>query len=671
MTRWHIDLETYAVTDLRESGAARYGEDPTLEVLCMAAYAPASGRVLRWRQGLPYPAMIRPGDTLAGWNVQGFDRLVWDAYLVPVCGFPPSDQFTWDDTMIRAAATNLPLKLALVGKALGLDDSDMKDSAGHSLMKTLCRPANETTTNNDPKRRHTPENLARLEDYCVQDTYAEAAVAARLPPLIPHVREEEALDRAINRRGLLVDSGLVSDLATVAAMHRQQLREGLSRVTGGAVETENKRKALAAWLQERGVPPPVGSKTGTDKAAVEAYLRDQYGPPEVAVVMGIMHTLARTSLAKLEAIQRSICADGRMRGTLQFLAAQQTGRWGGRLVQWQNVPRGVLGGEEEYRQAIAAVRACVRSGSMRPLDVLYGGDESGAGDVILDVLASLIRACVVPPPGKVLLDADYNAIEPRVVAWLAGCEKTLGMYRDGIDLYIADAAVALGIPRSQVKKYQRNQLGKPCRIGFAYGLGGRKFSEYATAFGANLNTDEGVRIIKAMRTEYPAIPAFWKALDKAAIQAIENPGRRYHAGKHVSFHFIEGNLTMRLPSGRDLWYRDATVELKPAPWDPGTMLKAVAYSYPAEGQWKRDTTWGGTFTEQATQAVSRDLLAHALMECERTDLPVVLHVHDQILAEVPAGTSPDRLTEAMCQLPEWAAGLPVKADAFVRDFWVK
>lgn len=667
--RFNIDLESFSPTDLSAAGSYRYWEDPDADVLCVSIRDAETGAVQRWRPGLPPPS-FPAGSTMAGWNVEGFDRLGWRAVLAPRYGWQDPDLFEWDDTMLRAAATNLPLGLAKCAAALGTGQE--KDTAGHRLMMQLCRPAAETSRSNDPRRLHTPESLARLEAYCDQDTAAEAAIDKILPPLSADLRREQVLDRTINARGLRIDQERVAMMQWVAAAHREDMREQLDRLTQGAVRKETQRASLVQWLNAQGVKVTPG-KGATNKDAVTAMLSDPELPDHVEAVLRLVQALGKTSLAKLDAMQASVCRDGRIRGTLQFLAATQTGRWGGRLVQWQNVARGFFEKQSEYEEALDLVRRAYEARSIAFIQMLYGAGP-GQPDKVLDLIASLLRACVVPSPGHVFLDADYNAIEPRVVAWLAGCDRTLDAYRAGKDLYVMDAAVALRVPESQIAKKQRNSIGKPCRIGFAYGLGGAKFADYAEGYGATLTEDEGKAIIAAMREAYPAIPAFWKALEKAAKGAINEPGRCFAAGPHIQFGMKNGHLRMRLPNGRQLWYRNARIVQRPAPWDHTRMLDNIEYAYQDQmtHQWTRGTTYGGSLAENATQAVSRDLLVHAMFNCEARGLPVVLHVHDQILAEVPeVGADPVALESAMCDLPSWAAGLPVKAEASVQHFWRK
>jgi DNA polymerase len=657
---YSFDLETYhPAAELSEVGTAKYCEVPGLEVTCASA-VDEHGVVYRWRPGAP-PPPFAAGDTIRGWNVLGFDRPVWRVALIKH-GWIDPDLLLWDDTMHRAANTNLPLKLSDCAKAMG--SRELKDEAGHKLMLQLCRPATETMRDNDPKRRHTPGALDRLESYCTQDAVAEGALADKLPALSAAEVAVRDLDRLVNDRGVPVDVPFIDALIWVADEWRHQGRERLFGLTGGMVKSENARATFAVWLEQQGIDVPEG-KGATDKEAISQYLEHEFAVGETRDALLLFQALGKTSLAKLKVMRAAACADGRLHGMMQYYGATQTGRWAGRMVQWQNMPRGILDKAVEYDEARESVRDAFAQRSLRGLDLFYG-------ERVFDVLSSLLRTVVVPSPGNVLLDADYNAIEPRVVAWLAGCEKTLNTYRSGGDLYIMDAAVALHKDPKEITRKERNSLGKPCRIGFAYGLGGKKFSSYAEGYGATLSVEEGTRIIKAMRSAYPAIPALWRALDKAAMAAIRNPRQAYRAGR-VTFGYADGHLRCQLPSGRRLWYREAQLVSKPAPWDPDKMLDAIEYAYQDQlsHQWVRGTTWGGTFTEQITQAVSRDLLVHGMQNCEARGLPVVLHVHDQALCDVPAGTDPKLLEAALCDLPAWAAGLPVKAEAIARLYWVK
>jgi DNA polymerase len=320
--------------------------------------------------------------------------------------------------MVAAAYGNLPNKLAEVAHALGTKD---KDLIGSKLMQQLCKPAHTTAANNDPKRRHTPEALARLASYCATDVEAERALHPLLPTLPASELRLWQLDQTINRRGLYIDYPLVHRLRRVAQMVQELQREELREITNGTVEIETKLAALADFCRANGLAIPTG-KGAMDADAIDAYLLKSDLPTKVRRALEIRRALAKSSLSKLTRMDAARCEDGRLRGTLQFYGAHQTGRWAGRIIQPQNLPRGVFETVDDYMLGLNAVALADDQCAPEALSMCYGAKS-------MDVLSTLIRPCIRAAPGNVLVVADLSAIEARGLAWASGEEWRMEVFR--------------------------------------------------------------------------------------------------------------------------------------------------------------------------------------------------------------------------------------------------
>ena len=685
-SRLIFDIETYSECDLRACGVDVYGQHPSTIVLCLS-YAFVDDQnhitsdIFSWKDGDPPPTNIPEGTEWWAWNVR-FDQTLYRYVLQVRNGWPPVPTHLFRDLMVRAAYRNLPMGLDMAGMALHAHVK--KDRAGHALMMKLCKPAAAIASNSDPRRHHTPDELGRLAEYCRQDVRAEAHTGSLLPVLHPMEDEIARYDAVWNERGIKIDLRLVQGCLAIANEVAADGRQELQDLTGGAVETETKLAAFVRWITPRleGVMELKVGRGAFDKEAVQAYLaeiatlRPQFpnhweALDQATAALALRSRLGLTSLAKFGSLNNAVSPDGRLRNSLQHYGAHQTGRWAGRLVQTHNLPKGVLKPAEYTLPRELALQAAEGDPfAVRMFRTLFEtGTASGPG--VMATLTSLLRTCFVADAGNIFCIADYSAVEGRGVLWLADDQRGLEIFRSGQDIYLIIAGIILGKPVAEVTKGERNSLGKTTVLGCGYGMGVNKFC--ATY---NMDVAAGELAVSTYRTTFAAVPRLWKDVENAAKRAISHPHRECPAaGGKVAYYFNGHHLFCRLPSGRTLCYNDARLI-------PGRFEGSTAIEFSAEDQtthaWVRTTTWGGSLVENITQAFCRDFLAHAMIQLENAGYPIVLHIHDELLAEVLDPGTPEaraalvrKVVDIMNQLPQWADGFPAATEGFTSPYWRK
>lgn len=635
----HLDFETRSIVDLKKVGVHRYAKAPTTDVWC-AAFSVDDGPIQLWEPEHPCPDAIlhavAEGYHLVAHNAQ-FERLLWREVLTPRYGWPEPALGQWRCTMAMALAMSLPAGLGDAAAAVGLThDKDMK---GHRLMLQMCRP-----------RRIDPDDRVvwwdddgrkqRLFSYCVQDVEVERALFKRLLPLRHQEQALWQLDQVINDRGVRIDRTLVEAAQAVVDTTSEQLNAEMRQVTQGAVEACTHVGQLTAWLREQGVETNTVSKAALPDLlckAETALAGDAYRALE------LRQEAARSSTAKLRSMLRVAGQDERAKGLFQYHASS-TGRWGGRLLQPQNLPKSDLKHDE-----IAGALDLVMAGDVTFLDMMYGPP--------MGVVASCLRGMITAAPGHELMTADFSAIEARVIAWLANQQDILEVFHRGEDVYVYAA--------SRIGSKDR-QLGKVSTLGLGYGMGAKKFVHTAKGYGVELTESRAEEVKTFWRDSNARIVRFWKALESAAIEAVESPGRRVPVGKYILFRMAGSFLWCRLPSGRVLCYPYPKIIDKAVPW--GGTKPAIAFKGvdSITKKWGQHDTYGGKLAENITQAVARDLLAEAMIRVEKAGFPVVLHVHDEAVCEIPEGTGDLKaFGQLMSETPAWAKGLPVKAEGWI------
>lgn len=639
--RLHIDFETRSAVDLKTAGADKYSKDPSTDIWVLRYRFGKEDVFADWRPGAPLPGIvtrhIKSGGVVVAHNVH-FELLIWNNIFVPRYGAPPLSVTQCDCTMVRAYAAALPGALDDLGTTLKLPVQ--KDMEGKRLMQRMARPR-KTLEDGTHIWWDDEAKIQRLSEYCDQDVLAEIYADEKLPPLQPYERKLFELDYEINRRGIRLDIPTIEKARLIVERHRKLQNDQLAKLTGYAVSSAQAVTALRQWMKTRGVDTP--DLTGP---TVTRMLGDDTLPPDVYQALQIREEVGRSSLAKLDSMVACADTDMRARGLLAFTVAS-TRRWAGRRVQPHNLPRPHWKDEECDAKIEETIRLIHSAHPLEALLEAYGS--------VADPISSALRAMFMAEPGHELIAADYAAIEARVLAWLAGESKRLDVFSSGKDIYVVTAAEIYGVPEADVTKPQR-QIGKIAELALGYQGGHGAFLRFAGAYNVpGITIPFADEIKDKWRGANKRVVRFWYALEEAARNAVDNPGKVYAAGDHVRFKMVGKHLLMRLPGGGYLYYPYATVNREG---------KIEFYGQDVyTRQWGRQTTYGGKLAENVTQAVSRDILANGLLLTDDAGYPLVLHVHDEGVAEVAIGYgSGKEFAELMATNPDWAKGLPLKAE---------
>lgn len=789
MKKLTIDFETRSAAPIRKVGAARYAEDRTTEVICLALkwqgeepviwYSPA------FRDGLTLPtvsddtvrSMIKTADVIEAHNAQ-FEYFIWK-YVMPRYGFAMFDVKKLRCSAAKAATYGLPRSLEQACQVMKV--RQQKDMEGSRLMMSLCRPrkALKAEMLADPDWesklywRGTPADFTRLGIYCMQDVRAEEDFSDSLPDLPEAEQRLWLLDLAINDRGVHVDAPATTAIVQCLETHSSALIWKFCQLTGGQVNSPRQREATLRHLIALGVQ--MDGLTANDVEAALASTENE----TARQILKIRQSLSKASTAKYKAFLEARNSDDRLRGMFMYHGAG-TGRWTGKIVQPQNFPRG------SFSDVDGAIRL-FQAGDLEAIDLFYADPMVAA--------ATCIRGMITPAEGHDFICADYSAIEGRVLAWLAGEEDALNVYREGRDPYkvaaaaiyhttadavdksqrqvgkvaelacIAEGSLVLTnvglVPIEEVQPYHRVWDGfefvahggvvcrgrkeviyyaglcatpdhlvwirgksgpvpfgnaasggellvqtgggnRPFRIGRIYKVGKATWREFpvdvydilnagprhrftvsgvlvhncgyqggvnafnrmAENYGVELPESEVKSIVEKWRANRPETVRYWAELERACFAAVSKPGAVYKY-RNVKFTVRNGFLAVKLPSGRCLYYANPRIEQKEMSW--GGTKAVVSY----EGvnsmtrKWVRSYLYGGLLAENITQATARDVLVNGLFQVESHDYPVVLHVHDEAVAEVPeTAGSVEEFEKLLCTTPVWAAGLPLKAEGW-------
>lgn len=659
-----LDFETRSEADLPKVGSYLYATHPSTEVLCLS-YCFGDGPIRIWRSGLPWTHPWRQADPdpedLFDWVRQGlrleahnagFERDVWEFVCHGRMGWPAVSPSQWSCSAAKAAASSFPRALEKAGQAIRANVQ--KDKEGHRLMLKLSKPRRPTKADPHSRWHESPEEHARNWAYCRTDVASERALSDLLPPLTDFERAVWLVDQRINRRGVAVDLEYATSAVAMSDAAKAMMNDELAQITRIDNLRATQRAQVKEWLDGRGLSLP-----DTSGDTMQAVLDDPRGEDEdVLRVLFLMIEANKTSVAKYQKTLEMTSPDGRCRGLFLYCGADRTGRWSGKAIQPHNLPRASMHKDPEL------VAWAMRSRDPELVRMLFGLEP-------MDFLSKAVRGVIVAAQGKELNVADYAQIESRVLFWLVGDDEMLTLFRTGGKVYEVMAAEIYDKAVEEVTDDER-QMGKQSILGLGYQMGWAKFIVTVAKYGIVIDEDFARHVVNTYRTKRRRVVEGWYELEDAAVAALLTPERWFPAlSGAVSYRKRGRHLVCRLPSGRELRYVDAFLADKPTPW--GETRKAVHYYGTNErGQWVPTDTYGGKLMENIVQAVARDLLAHAMVEAERQGWDTVLHVHDELGAEMDAGqTTAQELEELMCDIPTWASGCPVAAEGWVGDRYRK
>ena len=638
------DIESFSDVDLIKCGVYAYADSPAFEILLFAySFDGGETQIIDLAQGEKLPAEVEEAIfdvsvTKTAYNAN-FERPCLSKYFGRY--IPPE---SWHCSAVQAAMLALPRSLEDVGRVLGLDEQKMKE--GKELIRYFCVPCKPTKANGGRTRNlpcHAPEKWELFKTYCKRDVDVEKSIRRKLHnfPIPEGEMELYRLDQRINDRGVLVDMGLVEQAIACERLHKEIVTKRAYELTG--LENPNSVAQLKGWLGDMGM-----EAESLSKKAVAEMIAETDG--EVEELLRLRLLMAKTSVKKYEAMERSVCSDGRVHGLLQFYGANRTGRFAGRLVQIQNLP-------QNHLPDLELARDLVKQGRFEDIELLY--------DSTPNVLSELIRTAFIPKPGCRFVVADFSAIEARVLAWLSGEQWRLDVFTSHGKIYEASASSMFHVPMEEITKGSPlRQKGKLAELGLGFGgASGALISMGALDMG--LTEDELPPLVAAWRKANPHITQFWWDVDAAAIKAVTEK-QRTKVGK-IIFEYKSGILFITLPSGRKLSY------VKPRMAVNKFGRNGLTYEGISENKkWSRIETYGPKLVENIVQGTARDLLAESMLRVEKKGYPIVMHCHDEIIAEVPEGVgSVDEMCEIMAVQPKWAEGLPLRADGFECRFYKK
>ncbi len=654
-----IDLETYSSVDIQKSGAQKYIASPDFEIL-LFAYSLDEGPVVcvDFAQGEVLPkqiaeALVSPEYIKHAYNAP-FEWGCLSKYLGRQL---PPDQ--WRCTMFHGLYAGYTAGLDATGRALGLPQDKRKLNTGKALIRYFCVPCAPTKANGGRTRNlphHDPQKWELFKEYNKQDVITEMEIAHRLSTIeIPDfVQKEWETDLIINSRGVAVDMDMVEGALEIGATVRNRLTEEAVGIT--QLNNPNSRNQLLSWLEDE----TETEMSNLTKDTVSKMLSQDIESPKVRRMLEIRQELGKTSVKKYDAIKAAVCPDGRVRGLLQFYGANRTGRWAGRLVQVQNLPR-------TYTEPLDLARELVKGRKLDALRLVYGS--------VQDTLSQLIRTAFIAPEGHILIDADFSAIEARVISWLAGEEWRLEVFRTHGKIYEASASQMFGVPLELIKKgnpeYALRQKGKVAELALGYqGSTGALIAMGALDMG--IPEEDLPDIVSRWRESNRRIRDLWYKMDAAAVQVITQGGcvavNKVMLAREWNYLQKTDALTITLPSGRKLYYNDPAIGQNQ--WgNPSISYMGMDQT---TKKWKRIETYGGKLVENCVQAIARDCLSQAVEHLEAVGLPVVFHIHDEVVIDCdPSAATLDDVVKIIAQPISWAPDLPLGADGWVGKYFKK
>lgn len=660
----NVDIETYSSVDIAKAGAYAYAESPDFEIL-LIGYRIDGGsvKVIDLKSGTSheraasskdmeefYNALQNPDYIKTAYNAN-FERTCFAAYLKKP--MPPEQ---WRCTAVHAATLGLPGNLAGVGAALGLPEDKQKDKIGKSLISYFCKPCRPTKANGGRTRNlpeHDPEKWVQFIEYNRQDVITESAVRDKVAKYqIPESEQRLwELDQKMNDEGICLDMDLAKKIIRYDEVYHDRLIDEARSLTG--LENPNSLTQLKAWYL-RQYNLQVSSITKDSIPGIMEQLKEMADicdtDPGIRM-LEIRRELGKTSTKKYAAMAQAVCKDSRLRGILQFYGANRTGRWAGRIVQVHNLPQNKI-------PDLELARSLVKEERFEDLELLFGG--------VPFVFSQLIRTAFIPSKGCRFVVSDFSAIEARVIAWLADEEWRLEVFRTHGRIYEASASQMFHVPIESIKKGSKlRQQGKVAELALGYGgsFGAIKSMDKS----GSIPDEEIPMLVQNWRKANLKICKFWRTVESAAKTSIQEH-RSIRIRHGLFFSYTNGILFITLPSGRKLAYYDARIEEHEG-------KESITYAGVEQNtkRWGGLETWGGKLAENIVQAVARDCLAETIKKVTESGYCIVMHVHDEIIADVPVEDTDalERITDIMRISPSWGQGLPLKGDGYETDFYKK
>lgn len=654
-----LDLETYSDVDLGNCGVYRYAESPNFEIL-LFGYAVNGGKVhvidLALGEKIPEEILnTLTDDTITKWAFNAsFERIClsywlrrqhpdnFRSYSIPEDTVGAYlDPSSWRCSMIWSAYMGLPLSLEGVGAVLKLGEQKLKE--GKDLIRYFCVPCKPTKVNGGRTRNLPEHDMAKwslFKKYNIRDVVVEQSVKKRLEsyPVPEFVWDEYHLDQEINDRGILLDMGVVENAITFDEKSKEEITATMKEFTN--VDNPNSVAQVKQWLSDNGV-----ETESLDKKNVAALIKT--APEDQRDVLLLRQQLAKSSVKKYQAMQNTVCLDGRARGMFQYYGASRSGRWAGRHIQLQNLPQNHIPDLED-------ARSLVKLGDYDALKLLY--------ENVPDTLSQLIRTAFIPKPGYKFIVSDFSAIEARVLSFLAGEKWRLDVFENNGDIYCASASAMFHVP---VEKHGVNshlrQKGKIAELALGYG-GSTGALKAMGALDMGLTEDELQPLVDSWRSSNPNITKLWWDVDRTVKEAVR---LRTHTKTHgIKFYYQKGMLFIELPCGRRLSYVKPKIE--------PNQFGGESVTYEGTGntkKWERIESYGPKFVENIIQAISRDILAYAMKTLRHCF--ICGHVHDELIIESSMGVSLDAVCEQMGRTPPWIKGLALRADGYETMFYKK
>lgn len=637
MKTLNIDIETRSSIAIK-FGVRKYADSKDFKIL-LFAYSVDRGEieVVDFANGEHLPDEI--SNALVDSNVK---KSAFNAAFERTCiaksistAMPPEQ---WRDTMIWGMELGLPASLEQMAKYLKVPQQ--KDSEGKRLIRKFCIPRKDGTFCED----FDSEDWKLFKSYVKQDVRTELSIADELEayPIAESEWELWALDQRINDRGIGVDMDLVHAALSLDEETSVLAKEKLQELTG--LDNPNSVMQLKKWLAGQGL-----EVASLGKEQVTEILEDSQTPQIVREALLLRQATSNASIKKYDMLDNATCSDERIHGILQFYGASRTGRWAGRLLQVQNLPRGSL---KPYE--LADARDFVKNKDIEALDMIWGD--------VPNVLKSLIRSSLIPSEGNEFIVSDFSAIEARVIAWLAGEEWVLETFRTGHDIYKATANQMFNLGGVDKVDKSMRQRGKVATLALGY-QGGTGALKAMGALKMGIEEDELQGLVNAWRKANPNIVQFWKRVEAAAKRALEFGTRVGLRDTGISFYVQDHFLMIELPNGRSIAYTNARLEEGRIRYEGKSMASSTFQTL---------DTYGGKLVENIVQATARDVLGESMIRLEKLGYKIVAHVHDEVILDVPKGASNiDEINKLMAINPEWTEGLPLAAAGFRSDFYMK